>query len=227
METSLAVARDRVIGILLGLFMMWLVFDRLWSMPAAVAVKKAFVANFRLLAQLAREPVSSELRTGIKRGFLLRESINAQFDTVRSLADGVLFEFGPSRRASLETRTYIRQWQPQLRALFVMRLASLKYRLNLPGFELPETVRLRQQEYDEHSARMLEEMAARIEHHPSPYPASIEHSHELLNKTIEAAEHQGLARLPAGQAQTFVTLLRGIDGLTTSLASEIPAEPRA
>ncbi len=34
MQTSLTVARDRVIGILLGLFMMWLVFDQLWSAPA-------------------------------------------------------------------------------------------------------------------------------------------------------------------------------------------------
>ena len=32
-QTSLAVARDRVAGILLGLFMMWLVFDQLWGTP--------------------------------------------------------------------------------------------------------------------------------------------------------------------------------------------------
>jgi multidrug resistance protein MdtO len=34
MQTSLEVARDRVVGILLGLFAMWLVFDRLWGVPA-------------------------------------------------------------------------------------------------------------------------------------------------------------------------------------------------
>ena len=32
-QTSLSVARDRVVGILLGLFMMWLVFDQLWGVP--------------------------------------------------------------------------------------------------------------------------------------------------------------------------------------------------
>jgi multidrug resistance protein MdtO len=30
-QTSLEVARDRVLGIMLGLFMMWLVFDQLWG----------------------------------------------------------------------------------------------------------------------------------------------------------------------------------------------------
>jgi multidrug resistance protein MdtO len=39
-QTSLSVARDRVVGILLGLLMMWLVFDRLWGAPAAAAEMK-------------------------------------------------------------------------------------------------------------------------------------------------------------------------------------------
>ena len=53
MQTSLAVARDRVVGILLGLFMMWLVFDQLWGAPAAVEMRKTFISNLRLLAQFA------------------------------------------------------------------------------------------------------------------------------------------------------------------------------
>jgi len=32
-EPSLSIARDRVVGILLGLIMMWLVFDQLWEHP--------------------------------------------------------------------------------------------------------------------------------------------------------------------------------------------------
>ena len=58
MQTSLAAARDRVVGILLGLFMMWLVFDQLWGAPAAIEMRRTFISNLRLLAQLAREPLS-------------------------------------------------------------------------------------------------------------------------------------------------------------------------
>jgi uncharacterized membrane protein YccC len=81
-QSSLAVARDRVVGILLGLFMMWLAFDWLWSAPAGVEMKRTFVSAIRSLAQLAREPVSSERPTAIDRSYALRETINAQFDKV-------------------------------------------------------------------------------------------------------------------------------------------------
>jgi len=39
-QTSLEVAIDRALGILLGLFMMWLVFDQLWGAPAGVEMKR-------------------------------------------------------------------------------------------------------------------------------------------------------------------------------------------
>ena len=102
-----------------------------------------------------------------------------------------------------------------------MRFAFQKYHLQLRGFELPEMVRLRQQAYDEHSARMLEEMADMIEQKTPPASHNVEDSQELLNRTVEAIEGQDAAQLPPGRAQSFITLIRGIDGLTTSLASEI------
>ena len=223
-QTSLAVARDRVLGILLGLLMMWLAFDQFWSAPAGVQMKKTFVANLRLLAQLARGPGSNDLRIAIESCYSLRETINKQFDKVRSLADGVLFEFGPSRQKDLELRNYIRRWQPQFRTLFVMRVVSWKYRAQLPGFELPDTVRLRHQAYDDHSADMLEEMAELI-HANAPHAGnSIEESHELLNNLEEKVQGEAPEQLPPGRAASFITLLRSIDVLTTSLASEIAAE---
>jgi multidrug resistance protein MdtO len=223
-QTSLQVARDRVVGIFVGLLMMWLAFDQLWSAPAGVQLKRTFVAGLRLLAQLAREPASRDLKIAIERSYSLRETINAQFDKVRSLADGVLFEFGPSRQRDLALRDQIRRWQPQLRSLFMMRNASWKYRAELPGFELPERVRLRHQAYDDHSARMLEEMAEQIDCNAPHSGNSIEESHELLNRTIEEIEGEGPAQLPPGRAGSFVALLRSIDALTTSLALEVAAE---
>src|SRR5262249_42305052 len=97
-QTSLSVARDRVVGILLGLSLMWLVFDRLWGAPAAVGMKRTFLANLRLLAQFTAEPPPSDLNTAIRRNDAIRETINNNLDRVRALSDGVLFEFGPTRR---------------------------------------------------------------------------------------------------------------------------------
>jgi multidrug resistance protein MdtO len=102
-------------------------------------------------AKFARQPALDDRRIALANNLALRETINTNLDKVRALADGVLFEFGPSRQRDLELRSCIRQWQPQLRTLFVMRIASLKYRLRLPGFELLESVRVLQQAYDEFS----------------------------------------------------------------------------
>jgi multidrug resistance protein MdtO len=223
-QTSLAVARDRVVGILIGLLVMWLVFDQLWSVPAAVAVRKEFASSLRLLAQLAREPSSNDLRIAIEAGYSLRERINAQFDKVRSLADGVLFEFGPSRQKDLELRSQIRKWQPQLQALFLMRIASWKYRAQTPGFEFPRSVCVRQAAYDARSAQMLEQMADRVENDGPGIALGFDDSAELLKRTIEEAQAEELRGLPVGRAQSFITLFRDIDALTTSLAAGITAD---
>jgi multidrug resistance protein MdtO len=218
-QTSLAVARDRVAGVLLGLSMMWLFFDHLWSTPAGLEMKRTFISALRLLGRLARGPVSNDLRKAIEDSYVLREEINAKFDRVRSLADGVLFEFGPSRSSDHELRAWMRRWQPQLRALFVMRIALLKYRLQAPGFELPDTVRLRQEAYDDVSARTLEEMADRIENRIPGNESGAGHREELKQRLYEA-EAEASRELPHPQAQSFVTLLHGIDSLTNSLATE-------
>jgi len=220
-QTSLAVARDRVIGVLLGLFIMWLFFDHLWSKPAGVEMKRTFVSALRLLAKLARGPDSTDLRKEIESSYTLRESINAQFDHVRSLADGLLFEFGPSRSRNLELRDGIRRWQPQLRTLFVMRIAFLKYRLQTPGFELPEMLRIQLEAYDNDSARLLEKMADWIECDEPQSTDRREISAESPTRTAARIASEAVAQLPPSRAQSLMSLLRGIDEVTTVLAKEI------
>ena len=221
-ETSLSLARDRVAGVCLGLLAMWLIFDQLWSARASVEMKRVFISNLRLLAQFAREPVSVDIRSAIQRTSALHNTINAQFDKVRSLADGVLLEFGPSRRQDLALRDRIRRWQPQLRALFLMRAATLKYRLQLPGFELPAAVIASLQAYDECSAQMLENIAGRIEGKASQgKPAD---SVVLLDQTLESCRADESRLLLSEHGATFVPLIGQIDRLTTRLANEIELE---
>lgn len=203
-QPSLAVARDRVVGILLGLIMMWLAFDVLWSAPAGVAMKKAFVSALRLLAEFAREPASGDMQAAIQRSYALREAVNAQFDNVRSLADGVLFEFGRSRHHDLELRDQIREWQPQLRTLFLLRIAAWKYRVQLPGFELPEAVQAWQRLYDKRSADILNDLADRVEGKPV-------RSHAIFDLD------------PVPDSGSFGILFGKIDRLTASVAESIAA----
>jgi multidrug resistance protein MdtO len=204
--------------------MMWLAYDRLWSSPAGVEMKRSFVSALRLLAQFAREPVSDDIAVATERNYALREIINTQFDKVRSLADAVLFEFGSSRQRDLRLRDHIRRWQPELRALFVMRIASWKYRVNLPGFELPEAVRIAQQEYDDRSGAILENLADRIEDDRQRSRPISGGSSELLEQMLEELSGEEERHTAASHVGSLMTMLLGIDGLMRSLTEEITME---
>lgn len=189
-QTSLAVARDRVVGVLLGLFVMWLVFDQLWRIPASVEMKRGFVRNLRMLAELARQPVSSDRQTAVTQSLSLRETVSENLDTVRALADATLLEFGPSRQQDLAWRQRIQEWQPQLRTLFLTRMALLKYRLQLPNFELPMEVLTAQQQFDSESGRTLRAIADRVEGKSSTQERNLERSFGYLEQAANGASSQ-------------------------------------
>ncbi len=224
-NTSLYDARDRACGIFLGLLMMWLFFDQLWSTRAGVLMRRTFVATLRLLAQLAREPVSGDVRTAVESSYTLRETIDSHFDQVQAQADAVLFEFGSSRQSDLRFRERVRESGPQLRTLFILRIAALKYELQTPGFEIPEPVRLRLQEYDALSASELEQLANRVESGVPEMTVSHRHMRERLADALLNVESEASRELPPAKAQSLIALLHAIADLTSRLSAEIVAEP--
>jgi len=184
-QTSLAVARDRVVGILIGLAAMWLIFDRLWGASALIEMQRTFVSSVRLLSGLMREPASANIRVAIGRSSSLRESINANFDKLRQQADAIMLEFGPSREQNLAVRAQLVQWQLYLRIIFITRIALLKYRLRLPGFELPELVLNAQQIFDNQLADRLESIADQFQ---SNNPLSSQKSEPFLRSLANAVQ---------------------------------------
>jgi multidrug resistance protein MdtO len=219
-EPSLAIARDRVVGILFGLIMMWFVFDQLWGASALSDMKTAFLSALRLLAQFAREPVSRDYQVAAERSYSLREAINSSFGSVRASADGVLFEFGPSRQQDLLWRSRIREWQPQLRLIFIADIALWKFRAGLPGFELPQTVGAAQRTFDDELARALEAIADRIEGRPSQ-TGPLEESLASLERAVSTYEGSEPQPATAGRFAAFLYLHRRIESLTSSLQKEI------
>jgi multidrug resistance protein MdtO len=220
-QTSLEPGRDRVIGIFLGLLMMWLVFDQLWGgPPVIVAMKRQFVVNLRLLAQFTREPTADDLRLNSERSYVLREEINSNFDAVRASADGVLLEFGPSRQQDLSWRSKIKEWQPQLRLLFLAEIPLWKYRARLPGFELPHAVSAAQRVFDDELARTLEAIADRLEGRPSQ-AGLFEESLARLERAVSTYEGSEPQPATADRFQAFLSLHRRIESLTSSLQKEI------
>ena len=109
----------------------------------------------------------------------------------------------------------------------MMRIASWRYRAQVPGFEFPESIRRLQAAYDERSAQLLEEMADWIGEDRPRDTLRCDDAAELLERTVEETRVEESRGLPAGRAQSFVMLMRGIDGLTTSLASQLALNPDA
>ncbi len=122
-------------------------------------------------------------------------------------------------------RDRIRRWQPQLRTLFLMRVASLKYRLQLPGFELPEAVIGSLQTYDEASAQMLENVADQMEGKMSQERPVSGDSLALLEQVLESCRTDESRLLLSERGATFVPLLRqSLIGLTNRLTNQIAME---
>ena len=220
-QTSLTPARDRIAGILLGLFMMWLVFDRLWGAPAAVAMKTGFISTLRLMAQFAREPISENMLTAIERGYSVRDVIEKGFENGRALADQVLFEFGPSRGRNLALRDQIRRWQPQLRVLFVLHISAWNYRVRLPGFDLPDPVHAAQREFDEESAGILEVMADRLEGKVAEVRDNFKNSWQHLERCVEIYSAKQPRTTVATGLRIYLARNRRIRALTCALLQEI------
>ena len=135
-QTSLAIARDDVLGILLGLGAMWISFDRIWAKDAAFEVVDSFVANLRRIAKFHSSTAEGDRPIAINRSRAERAAINANFDRIRNEADALLFEFGKRWRQKVALRNRVRAWQPLLRTYFLLEISLVHYRLQAAGRRL-------------------------------------------------------------------------------------------
>lgn len=219
--TSLAVARDRVVGVLLGLFTMWLVFDQLWGTPAVTEMKNSFVRDFRLMARAIREPLSDDPQVAKARRLALRETLMENFDRVRAAGDAVLLEFGPSRREALEWRKISQTAQAPLRTLYLTRMGLWKYRAQTPGFELPQEVLAAQQEFDKQSAMALEGIADRLEGKGSGEKGKVRESFKRLEQAANEVDSRKPSDPRDPQVQALLVLSRRSEQLTMWLAQNV------
>jgi multidrug resistance protein MdtO len=210
-----------VVGVFLGLLMMWLVFDQISGDRAALEMRKTFISCLRLLAQLTREPSSSDRRIAGATISSLRETIARNFDQVRSLGDGVVFEFGANRQRDLVLRSQVHRSQPQLCILFMTRIALWRYRAKARGFELPAAILAAQQDFDNDQAAVLDDMAAQLDGKPAHKDAAFAVSLEHLEQAAQAVLSKEPDQVLTARLQTFLSLCRRIERLTATLQQEI------
>ncbi len=131
------------------------------------------------------------------------------------------FEFGPSRQRDLALRSRILGWQLQLRMLFISCVALVKYRLQLPGFELPERVRLAQYEFEECLAHTLDGMADRLQGNARDGTETLETAFARLKDSVRISDSIESQEVLTANTRTFLSLSEKITGLVVSLRQEV------
>jgi multidrug resistance protein MdtO len=126
---DLTIGRDRAVGVLLGITMMWIVFERLNPTSAAEQMVKTFAGSARLIASILSGSPLGTRGEGVILIRQQRDQLSRLFDTVHAEADAVLFETGKQRPGHLAARDRIRRWQTALRTFYVMELPFLEMRL--------------------------------------------------------------------------------------------------
>ena len=128
-QISLAVARDRVVGVLLGLMAMWLVFDQFAAPLATERMGALLRTNLHLMGELASsvggslQPEGREAEAERERQRFrdLRDKINDTFSQMNAQADAVPFEFGAQRQGKLRARERMQGMQPAMRSVFLLQ----------------------------------------------------------------------------------------------------------
>jgi multidrug resistance protein MdtO len=103
-------------------------------------MQTVFAHNLEMFAELTEQLLEKDQIKAIKRIRQLRDQLNAGFSAVNAQADAVLFEFGPSRERKLQIREDIKRWQPSIRTLLQVQIASVQYLTLKPLGNLPEPV---------------------------------------------------------------------------------------
>lgn len=128
-QTSLTTARDRSVGVLVGTFMMWLVFERFYPRPAVDEMVRIFIRNLRLIAELQHYSPSGYDTTAIIKIRRQRDQIYRYFGDVVAQADAVPFETGPARAGHMAARDRIRRWQTAMRTFYLLHAPLLQFRV--------------------------------------------------------------------------------------------------
>jgi len=162
-QTSLSTARDRVVGVMLGLFIMWIVFHSLSNDRAAEHMVTSFAANLRSIAQLALQPASEAPDIAMKQIRALRTEIGNNFQNVMAQADAIPFEFGPSRVEGMTNRALIKSWQPQLQTIYLEIVALMQHRVFGAEEHLTPAVQSALRRFNETCALLLNQLADQLE----------------------------------------------------------------
>ena len=158
--TELAPARDRLIGILVALFVMWIVFDQIWPVRTVSAMRHALAVVLHDGAKLFRLPEAVQRRSTVfKEADALRDQVGKTVAALRTMNDTVEYEFGVDREQHIQLSQTILRAALTAVALFWNQTVFLHNKRDRDLLNEPRLVDLRHQ-----LAASMDAMADAIAH---------------------------------------------------------------
>jgi multidrug resistance protein MdtO len=223
-QTSLTLARDRAIGTLLGTFMMWLVFERLYPRPAGDEMVRIFISNLRLLAELVNASPTGTDTEAIIKIRRQRDQVYRYFSEVNAQADAVPFETGPVRAADMAARDRIRRWQASLRTFYLLEAPLIQFRVFGDVSMKSRPFAQMHNRFREQCSRSFEHMAESLENqlNKRPYDSGAPRSLTALLEVAEAADEYTTF---SEREEALLRMLRTLASLVDRMQNEVASEP--
>ena len=187
-QTDLTIARDKALGVLLGILAMGFIFDRFGTKSDAEQLQKLLVRNVRMLAQLGVCPVVRDRAIAVSQIIRLRSQINDNFASLESQTDTARFEFEFRHRRQEDVAEWerIQRAQPALRSIFLLELSLLSHRGRREiGSELTQHQNQALDHFLSEYSDKLMHIAAWIAHEENAPAHITDDSIRLLQRTFE------------------------------------------
>jgi multidrug resistance protein MdtO len=182
--TEMRVARDRLIGIALGLVVFEFINNRLWPVRALETTRAKLASILRALAKLAGLPdTDKDHAPQLTEAYGLRLHVYQEFGTIRELLESAKFEPGAPRRERLEAIGEAAQ------TLFLHQLAIIQHRPDLRPFAAPEPLRAASARFRAALAQVLLIFSNRVEGEPEGPMPDLPVALVELEKTVATQIH--------------------------------------
>jgi multidrug resistance protein MdtO len=183
-STELAPARDRFVGILFALVVMWFVLDQIWPLRTVTAMRRILASVLRSGASLFLLIDNVKQRDQLLwETDNLRDRLGKNISAIRTMSEVVEYEFGVDREQHVRSSELILQISITAAALIWNQIAVLHDEQETGLLAEPGLVEMRRKLADHMS--VMAEAIARKTGFPSEYSAG------LASPSILNGEHNG------------------------------------
>jgi multidrug resistance protein MdtO len=203
--TQLAPARDRFVGILLALIVMWFVFDQMWPVRTVTVMRGQLATVLKNNASLLRLMNSTEGHDElVERADILRDRVGKTVAALRSMNDAVDYEFGVDREEHVHTSVMILRTSLTAGGIFWNQFAVLHSEEDRDFLVEPALVQMRQK-----LAENIDAMAeAVIQKTDFPMPPAEDFARLDILQSPRYGEYSNNAIARFEELQAFTSMLK-------------------